>query len=42
LKAAGSSAKLTVPLYDFAKFSALMGFDRIAEFDRRYRSGEGG
>lgn len=42
LKAAGSSAKLAVPLYDFAKFSALMGFDRIAEFDRRYRSGEGG
>ena len=41
LKAAGSSAKLTVPLYDFAKFSALMGFDRIAEFDRRYRSAEG-
>jgi len=26
-----------VPLYDFKRFSALMGFDDVAEFDRRYR-----
>jgi len=37
LKAAGSSAGLTVPLYDFKRMSALMGFDWVAEFDRRYR-----
>ena len=34
----GSSAGTPVPLYDFAKFSALMGFDRVAEFDRKYGS----
>jgi hypothetical protein len=28
---------MQAPLYDFKKFSELMGFDRIAEFDRRYR-----
>jgi 2-methylisocitrate lyase-like PEP mutase family enzyme len=28
---------LSVPLYDFQKFSALMGFDWVAEFDRKYR-----
>lgn len=37
LKQAGSSTRISVPLYDFKKFSALMGFDRIAEFERRYR-----
>jgi len=37
LKAAGSSAKLSIPLYEFKRFSALMGFDEIAEFERRYR-----
>jgi 2,3-dimethylmalate lyase len=37
LKSAGSSTKVTVPLYEFKAFSALMGFDRIAEFERRYR-----
>lgn len=40
LKESGSSTGLGVPLYDFKAFSALMGFDRIAEFDRRYRSAE--
>ena len=29
----------SVPLYDFKKFSALMGFDWVAEFDRKYRDG---
>ncbi len=29
----------SVPLYDFKKFSALMGFDGVAEFDRKYRDG---
>jgi hypothetical protein len=28
-----------VPLYDFKRFSALMGFDDVTEFDRRWRSG---
>lgn len=36
LKGAGSSTRISAPLYDFKKFSALMGFDRIADFDRRY------
>jgi 2,3-dimethylmalate lyase len=36
---AGSSAGNPVPLYDFAKFSALMGFDWVARFDARYRDG---
>lgn len=40
LKEKGSSTGLSVPLYDFKAFSALMGFDRIAAFDRRYRSAE--
>jgi 2-methylisocitrate lyase-like PEP mutase family enzyme len=31
-------AATSTPLYDFKKFSALMGFDEIAEFDQRYRS----
>jgi 2-methylisocitrate lyase-like PEP mutase family enzyme len=26
-----------VPLYDFKRFSALMGFDAVAEFEKRYR-----
>lgn len=30
---------LSVPLYDFKAFSALMGFDWVSEFDRRYRDG---
>jgi 2-methylisocitrate lyase-like PEP mutase family enzyme len=30
-------AATSTPLYDFKKFSELMGFERIAEFDRRYR-----
>jgi 2-methylisocitrate lyase-like PEP mutase family enzyme len=37
LKSAGSSKAIPVPLYDFKQFSALMGFDEIAEFDRRHR-----
>jgi 2-methylisocitrate lyase-like PEP mutase family enzyme len=37
LKAAGSSKDMPVPLYDFKRFSALMGFDDVAEFDRRYQ-----
>lgn len=37
LKQSGSSTKLSVPLYDFKDFSALMGFDWVAEFDRKYR-----
>jgi len=39
LQAAGSSKEMPVPLYDFKRFSALMGFDDVAEFDRRWRSG---
>jgi 2-methylisocitrate lyase-like PEP mutase family enzyme len=37
LKEAGSSAGVRVPLYDFKRFSALMGFDEVARFDERYR-----
>ncbi len=37
LKATGSSTAVSVPLYDFKRFSALMGFDRVAEFDQQYR-----
>jgi 2-methylisocitrate lyase-like PEP mutase family enzyme len=37
LRNTGSSTKLSVPVYDFKKMSALMGFDWVAEFDKRYR-----
>ena len=37
LKAAGSSTSVSVPLYEFKRFSALMGFDEVAQFDQRYR-----
>jgi 2-methylisocitrate lyase-like PEP mutase family enzyme len=33
IKATGSSANVQVPLHDFKEFSALMGFDWVAEFD---------
>jgi 2-methylisocitrate lyase-like PEP mutase family enzyme len=33
----GSSAGSPAPLYDFRKFSELMGFDWVSEFDRKYR-----
>ena len=36
LKRDGSSTRPGVPLFEFRKFSELMGFDRIAEFDRKY------
>lgn len=39
LKATGSSVGLDVPLYPFKDFSALMGFDWVAEFDRTHRDG---
>jgi 2-methylisocitrate lyase-like PEP mutase family enzyme len=39
LKATGSSVGLDVPLYPFKDFSALMGFDWVAEFDRKHRDG---
>lgn len=42
LKEKGSSDGLATPLYPFKDFSALMGFDWVAEFDRRYRGIEGG
>jgi 2-methylisocitrate lyase-like PEP mutase family enzyme len=38
LKSEGSSSGMATPLYDFKRFSELMGFERIAEFDRRYRA----
>jgi 2-methylisocitrate lyase-like PEP mutase family enzyme len=37
LKTNGTSKDVSVPLYDFKKFSQLMGFDWVAEFDRKYR-----
>jgi 2-methylisocitrate lyase-like PEP mutase family enzyme len=39
LKATGSSVGIDVPLYPFKDFSALMGFDGVAEFDRKHRDG---
>lgn len=39
LKATGSSVGLDVTLYPFKDFSALMGFDWVAEFDRKHRDG---
>ena len=35
----GSTTGNPAPLYDFKKFSALMGFDWVAEFDKKYRDG---
>ncbi len=32
-----SSANIDVPLHEFQAFSALMGFDEVAQFDRKYR-----
>ena len=40
LKATGSSTQVSVPLYDFKKMSALMGFDWVAAFDKKYRGSE--
>ncbi|MSQ19994.1 MAG: isocitrate lyase/PEP mutase family protein [Betaproteobacteria bacterium] len=37
LKQHGSTTKLSVPVYEFKAFSALMGFDWVAEFDKKYR-----
>ena len=42
LREQGSSVALRTPLYPFKDFSALMGFDWVAEFDRKYRGVEGG
>jgi 2-methylisocitrate lyase-like PEP mutase family enzyme len=39
LKATGSSVGIDVSLYPFKDFSALMGFDGVAEFDRKHRDG---
>lgn len=36
LKERRSSVGIDVPLYDFQSFSKLMGFDAIAEFDKKY------
>lgn len=37
LKSTGSSTKLSGPVYDFKKMGALMGFDWVADFDKKYR-----
>jgi 2-methylisocitrate lyase-like PEP mutase family enzyme len=37
LREKGSSVGLDVPLYPFKDFSALMGFDWVAEFDAKHR-----
>jgi 2-methylisocitrate lyase-like PEP mutase family enzyme len=42
LREKGSSQGLRTPLYPFKDFSTLMGFDWVAEFDRKYRGIEGG
>jgi 2-methylisocitrate lyase-like PEP mutase family enzyme len=35
----GSSVGNPAPFYNFQKFSAMMGFDWVAEFDKKYREG---
>jgi 2-methylisocitrate lyase-like PEP mutase family enzyme len=40
LKEKGSSTGIRVPLYDFRKFSELMGFGAVAEFENKYREGQ--
>jgi 2-methylisocitrate lyase-like PEP mutase family enzyme len=42
LREKGSSVDLATPLYPFKDFSTLMGFDWVAEFDRKHRGIEGG
>jgi 2-methylisocitrate lyase-like PEP mutase family enzyme len=32
----GSSAKVTVPLYEFSEFARLMGFQEVWDFDKRH------
>lgn len=34
---AGGSAAVSAPLYDFPRFSDLMGFDEVREIDERYK-----
>lgn len=36
IQADGSTTRLKTPLYEFQKFSQLMGFDQVAEFERNY------
>jgi 2-methylisocitrate lyase-like PEP mutase family enzyme len=36
MKAHGSSEGNKTPLYDFQKFSKMMGFDWVSEFDKKY------
>ncbi len=36
LKRDGSSVNASAPLYNFAEFTKLMGFERVWEFDRRH------
>lgn len=42
LRAEGSSNELEVPLYGFEAFSALMGFEGVWEFERRWSGDNGG
>jgi 2,3-dimethylmalate lyase len=36
IKMSGSTTSLTTDLYDFKQFSSLMGFNWVADFDKRY------
>lgn len=36
IKENGSTAGIDTPLYEFERFSSLMGFDWVADFDRQY------
>lgn len=40
IKTEGSARDSKLPLYDFNKFSELMGFDWVAAFDQRYQQAE--
>lgn len=42
LKTRGSSVGIDVPLYPFNEFGEMMGFGRVAEFERKYRDNKGG
>jgi hypothetical protein len=36
LKETGSSPGLKTPLYDFTRFSKLMGFDKVWAFEKKW------
>jgi 2-methylisocitrate lyase-like PEP mutase family enzyme len=37
IQATGSTVGTSTPLYDFGKFSQMMGFDWVAQFDSEHK-----